>query len=165
VLNAKILRKPLALCDIGDLDGVGSAALFLRRYRNGVVVFMAPNDVKKWWVRAVTWDFVADLPCPGKVRVRADHHRSNTPCAEKEFYDPDAPASAALAIKALGLENDEVAKWIVERAVESDTAKIVTEEARALDVAARVANYAEKLALARLLAEQGPDSLKSELVR
>lgn len=164
-ISAKLLGKPLALCDIGDLDGVGSAALFLRRHRDGVVVLMAPPDVKRWWVRRITWDFVADLPCPGKARIRADHHKSNAPCAEKEFYDPEAPASAALAIKALGLEDDPVARWIVDRAVETDTAKIVTEEARVLDAAIRVANYKEKLSIARLLAEGGPEALKSEIIR
>jgi len=73
-LLAKLRGRPIALCDVGDVDGLASAALFKKRHPEGVVILVGPSDVKKWWVRAFTWDFVADLPCPGKAKVRADHH-------------------------------------------------------------------------------------------
>ncbi len=160
VLLAKASGRPLALCDVGDFDGVGSAAVFLRAKPNGIVVFAAPAEVRKLWARLVMWDFVADLPCPGKAKVRADHHRTNRPCAEREYYDPEAPCAALLAVKAMGLEGDPIAESIAAIAVETDTASIKTEEARMLDAAVRASNYEEKLYIARLLASRGLDALK-----
>ncbi|MFN3804604.1 MAG: Fis family transcriptional regulator [Pyrobaculum sp.] len=154
-LAARIRHKPLALCDGGDVDGIASAALFKRRYPEGVVVLAGPTDVKKLWVKLLTWDFVADLPCPGKARVRADHHKTNTPCAEVEFYDPEAPAAALLAAKALGLEGDPVARELVEAAIQTDTADIRDENIRLLDLAVRHATTKEKLLAVEMLAERG----------
>ncbi|WP_243675674.1 hypothetical protein [Vulcanisaeta distributa] len=70
-LWAKLSNRPLALCDSGDVDGITSAALFLRKYPNGVVVLAAPSEVNRsWWIKSLSWTFVADLPCPGKVLIR-----------------------------------------------------------------------------------------------
>ncbi|MEM1519813.1 MAG: Fis family transcriptional regulator, partial [Pyrobaculum sp.] len=44
-LKGKLMGRPLAMCDIGDVDGIASAALFKRKYPNGVVILMGPNDV------------------------------------------------------------------------------------------------------------------------
>ncbi len=161
---AKVSGRPLALCDVGDFDGVGSAAVFLRARPSGVVVLAAPNEVKKRWVRLVTWDFVADLPCPGKAKVRADHHKTNRPCAEREYYDAEAPCAAILAVKAMGLEGDPIAESIAAIAVETDTANIKTEEARLLDAAVRAASYGEKLYIAGVLAREGLNALKDDRV-
>lgn len=161
-LSAKLRGRPLAMCDIGDVDGIASAALFKRKYPHGVVVLMGPGDVKKWWVKLIKWDFVADLPCPGKARVRADHHKTNRPCAEEEFYDPEAPASAVLAMKALGLENDSVAAELVEAAVQTDTANVTSPRVRLLDLAIRYARDGERYLAVDLLAAKGLAALDDE---
>ncbi|CCC81181.1 hypothetical protein [Thermoproteus tenax] len=165
-LKAKAMGSPLALCDANDVDGIGSAALFLRRFPNGVVVLAYPTDVQRGrWLKWFKWDFVADLPCPGKAKLRADHHATNRPCAEREYYDPDAPASAVLALKALGLSGDPIAEQIAEAARQTDTADIRDDAVRDLDAAVRYARYNEKLALIRALAERGLACLKDAAVR
>ncbi|ADN50140.1 hypothetical protein [Vulcanisaeta distributa] len=159
-LWAKLSNRPLALCDSGDVDGITSAALFLRKYPNGVVVLAAPSEVNRsWWIKRLSWTFVADLPCPGKVLIRADHHRTNKPCAKVEFYDPEAPCSALMAMKALDLENDPIANSLVKVAIETDTANITSEEAEKLDLAVRFASYPEKIFIVRNLAVNGLQAL------
>jgi hypothetical protein len=159
VLAAKLRGRPVALCDGGDVDGLVCAALFKRAYPNGAVVLGAPSDVRRLWVRAVPWDFVADLPCPPRARLRADHHKTNAPCAEVEFYDPDAPAAAALAVKALGLEGDPLAQQLVDAAVQADTASVTDRRVWMLDLAIRYASYGERLAAVELLARKGLSAL------
>jgi phosphoesterase RecJ-like protein len=165
VIAAKLAKRPVALCDAGDVDGIASAALFKRRYPNGYVELMGPTDVRRWWVKLVKWDFVADLPCPGKARIRADHHKTNAPCAEVEFYDPDAPASAVLAAEALGLLEDEVAKQLVDAAVQTDTANVTDPKVKLLDLAIRYADKREKLAAVEKLAQKGLAALEEEPLR
>lgn len=96
---------------------------------------------------------------PGKVLIRADHHRTNKPCAKVEFYDPEAPCSALMAMKALGLENDPIANSLVKVAIETDTANITSEEAEKLDLAVRFASYPEKIFIVRNLAVNGLQAL------
>jgi Exopolyphosphatase-related proteins len=164
-LYAKAAGRPLALCDANDVDGIASAALFLRRHPDGIVVLAYPTDVQRGrWVRWLRWSFVADLPCPGKADLRADHHVTNRPCAAKEFYDPEAPASALLALEALGLSGDPVAEQIAEAARQTDTANIVDEAVRDLDLAVRYASYGEKLLVARALAERGLKALEDPAI-
>ncbi|AEA11654.1 transcriptional regulator, Fis family [Thermoproteus uzoniensis 768-20] len=164
-LYAKIAGRPLALCDANDVDGIASAALFLRRHPDGVVVLAYPTDVQKGrWIKWLRWNFVADLPCPGKADLRADHHVTNKPCAAAEFYDPEAPASAVLALKALGLSGDPVAEEIAEAARQTDTANIVDDAVRDLDLAVRYAKYGEKLLVARALAEKGLKALEDPAI-
>ncbi|NPA24068.1 MAG: Fis family transcriptional regulator [Crenarchaeota archaeon] len=168
VTVARALGRPVALCDVGDPDGVISCAIFVRKYRNATVVLRAPAQVvRSRWLKLVRWDFVADLPCPpgSRVKMRADHHKTNPPCAEKELYDPSAPCAAILAAKLLGLDNDEHVKKIVSIAIESDTANIVTEEAKLIDLAVRYSGYRTKLRMVRLLAEMDVrDVLRDEAV-
>jgi len=153
ILTAYTVKRPLALCDVSDLDGVVCAALFKMKHPEGAVVLAAPSDVRKSiLIRRVRWSFVADLPCPGRALVRADHHASNSPCADREFYDPSAPAAAVLALKALGLEGDERSRRLVELAVETDTARIVSREALLLNDAVKGLGYGGKLRLVDLLA-------------
>ncbi|MBP1448720.1 MAG: Fis family transcriptional regulator [Thermoproteus sp.] len=155
-LAAKALGRPLALCDANDVDGIASAALFLRRHPNGVVVLAYPAEIQRGgWLRWLKWDFVADLPCPGRAEVRADHHETNKPCARSEFYDPEAPASAVLALKALGLKGDSVAEEIAEAARQTDTADIRDEAVRGLDLAVRYASYDEKIRIIKALSREG----------
>ncbi len=166
ILYAKILGRPIALCDMSDVDGITSASLFKIRYPRGIVILALPPEVRRSLViKSTFWTFVADLPCPGKVYIRADHHATNTPCAEKEFYDPKAPASALLALKALGLEGHKIAENLVELAVETDTANIRSREASMLDAAVKGTGYLGKLYLASRLAEIGIEALKENRVR
>jgi len=153
IIKALLLRRPLALCDIGDLDGIVSASLFKMAFPRGVVVLASPPDVTgSILIRAVRWTFVADLPCPGRAVIRADHHETNTPCAETEFYDPSAPAAAVLAAKALGLEGFDRALRLVHLAVEADTASITSWEAELLSDAVKGASYRGKLYIVDALA-------------
>jgi hypothetical protein len=136
-----------------------SAALFKRRYPDAFVVLAHPSSVQRNPLyRLVTWDFVADLPCPGRVKVYADHHVTNKPCAEKSFHDPRAPAAALLALEALGLSEDLEARRLAELAVETDTANITSEEAELLEAAVKGAGYVEKLKLVEELARKGGES-------
>ncbi len=165
ILSGVILQKPLALCDAGDLDGIGSAALFKMKYPNGKIILAYPNEVKSSFLfKLIKWEFVADLPCPGKAKIRADHHETNKPCADNEFFDPNAPASAVLALRALGLENNVIAKTISKYAVETDTANIVSEEARKLDAAVKGSNYVGRVYIAEKLATIGLDILNDKKV-
>lgn len=166
VLAAKLLRRKLGLADAGDPDGVVSAALFKRRYPDAFVVLAHPSSVQRNPLyRLVTWDFVADLPCPGRVKVYADHHVTNRPCAEKSFHDPRAPAAALLALEALGLSEDLEARRLAELAVETDTANITSEEAELLEAAVKGAGYVEKLKLVEELARKGVRVLEEAAVR
>lgn len=161
IIRAKLTGRPIALCDIGDADGLISAALFLMRHPNGLVVFAPPSKVQRGRLyRLVTWDFVADLPCPGKAIIRADHHETNKPCARFEYYDPKAPCSALMAMRALNLSENPTAESLVKVAIETDTAKIVSEEARVIDMVARFSGLSEKAKVAKLLAEAGLNALK-----
>ncbi|WP_069807275.1 Fis family transcriptional regulator [Vulcanisaeta thermophila] len=163
---AKLSNRPVALCDSGDVDGITSAALFLRKYPRGVVILAAPSEIyRSFWIRSVFWNFVADLPCPGKALIRADHHRTNKPCAKVEFYDPEAPCSALMALRALNLEGDPVANDLVKVAIETDTANITSREAEELDLAVRFASYGEKLYIVRNLAVNGLRALGDAKIR
>lgn len=166
IARALIEKRPLALSDAGDVDGVVSATLFKISKPSAEIVLAHPTDVARSPIlRRVYWDFVADLPCPGKAKLRADHHVTNTPCADEEYYDPSAPASALLAYKALSLEGNATATRLVELAVETDTANIKSREALLLDSAVKGAGYRGKLYLVRLLAEKGLDALNDEKVK
>jgi len=165
VIAAKLAKRPVALCDAGDVDGIASAALFKRRHPNGYVELAGPTDVRRWWVKLVRWDFVADLPCPGRANIRADHHKTNKPCAEAEFYDPEAPASAVLAARALGLEGDEVAGQLVEAAVQTDTANVTDPKIKLLDLAVRYAGKRQKLVAVEKLAQKGLAAVDEEPLR
>jgi len=156
ILYGLAAGKPMGLSDMNDVDGITSAALFKRTRPDAVVVLAYPPEVKKGvLIRRVYWDFVADLPCPGKARFRADHHETNKPCADKEYYDPEAPASALLAMRGLGLEGDPVAEALVKVAVETDTARIESREAELLDAAVKGAGYRGRLYLVERLAREG----------
>jgi hypothetical protein len=166
IVRALLRGRPLALSDAGDVDGIVSAVLFKMVEPSAEIVLAHPQDVLRSLVlRSVYWDFVADLPCPGKARLRADHHKTNPPCADEEFYDPSAPASAYLAMKALSLEDDPRASTLVSLAIETDTADIKSQEALLLDSAVKGAGYKGRVRLVRLLAEEGLDALKHEDVQ
>ncbi|OYT28937.1 MAG: Fis family transcriptional regulator [Thermofilum sp. ex4484_82] len=167
-LKAKILGKKLALSHEEDADGIVSAALFLRKYPEAILVLGRPQEIRRDklnWINLFTWDFVADLPCPKKAKIRVDHHKTNTPCAEIEYYDPEAPCAAILALKALKLENDPEMVRLVELAIQTDTANIKEDDAWDLNDAVKGADYKGRLWLAQALAREGLSALKNYRVK
>lgn len=164
-LLAKIRGRPLCLSHSQDVDGIVSAVLYLIKRPDAVVILARPHEVIKGWFSWFTWDFVADLPCPKKAKIRVDHHKSNPPCADVEYYDPNAPCAAILALKALGLEGNQLAESLVEMAVEADTANIVSARTWDLNDAIKAASYRERVRLVRELAMKGIRTLDEEWVR
>ncbi|MCD6458832.1 MAG: Fis family transcriptional regulator [Thermoproteales archaeon] len=167
-LKAKILGKKLALSHEEDADGIVSAALFLRKYPEAILVLGRPQEIRRDklnWINLFTWDFVADLPCPKKAKIRVDHHKTNTPCAEIEYYDPEAPCAAILALKALKLENDPEMVRLVKLAIQTDTANIKEDDAWDLNDAVKGAGYKGRLWLAQALAREGLSALKNDRVK
>jgi len=167
-LKAKLLKRKLALSHEEDADGIVSAALYLMVYPDAVLVLARPQEVRRTslnWLNLFTWDYVADLPCPRKAKLRVDHHVTNEPCAEVEFYDPGAPCAAALALEALGLKGNPRAELLVELARQTDTASIVDQRAWDLNDAVKGADYGGRLYLAVELARRGLEVLDEERVR
>ncbi|RLE65426.1 MAG: Fis family transcriptional regulator [Thermoprotei archaeon] len=167
-LAAKFRRRRLALTHEEDADGIVSGALYLRVYPDAVLILARPQEIKRDainWFNLFIWDYVADLPCPKKAKLRVDHHKTNTPCAEIEYYDPEAPSAATLALKALNLENDPEMVKLVELTKQTDTANIVDDEAWDLNDAVKGADYEGRLWLAYELAKRGLEVLKDEKVK
>ena len=164
-LLAKVRRRPLCLSHSQDVDGIVSAVLYLIKKPNAVVVLARPHEVTKGWFSWFTWDFVADLPCPRRAKIRVDHHKSNPPCADTEYYDPNAPCAAILALKALGLKGNRLAEKLVKMAIEADTANIVSTETWDLNDAIKAASYRERVRLIRELAIKGIEVLNEEWIR
>ena len=168
VVKARAMLRRVGLSHGNDADGIVCAALFLRRHPKGRVVLAEPWEIKPtWtcWFNWVAWDYVADLPCPFRARLHVDHHRTGRPCAKREFFNPEAPSAASLAIKALELEGDEVAVKLVELANECDTASIRSQEAWDLNDAVKGASLDDRLKLAYMLAREGLDALRDDEVR
>jgi len=166
VIIAKIRGRPIALTHIKDVDGIVCGALYLKKHPDAFLVLAEPSEMRGPfnWFKLFKWNFVADLPCPGKAVMRADHHKTNKPCAEKEAYNPDAPSAGILALKLLGLENDEEAVKLAELSVDADTATFKLEETWKLNFAIKGANYKGKLYIARMLALKGLKALEDEKI-
>ncbi|RLF16511.1 MAG: Fis family transcriptional regulator [Thermoprotei archaeon] len=167
-VKAKVLFRKVGLSHGNDADGIACAALFLRRYPKGKVLLAEPWEIKPtWscWFNWIAWDFVADLPCPFRVKLHVDHHRTGRPCAKREFFDPEAPSAASLAIKALELEDDPVARRLVELANECDTASIRSQEAWDLNDAVKGGGLEDRVKLAYMLATRGLEALKDKEAR
>ncbi|MEM2025819.1 MAG: DHH family phosphoesterase [Desulfurococcaceae archaeon] len=164
VLWAKLAGKQTCLSHSSDADGVVCAALFLRALRGrGVVVLAEPYDIQGGgWLNLFKWDYVMDLPCPSKALAFVDHHKTNRPskAVERLYHDPSAPSAAALAIRALNLENDDVSLKLVELANECDMANIKSEDAWNLNDAVKGCPKDERLNLARLLSTRGLEAFE-----
>ena len=168
-LAAKVLRRPLLLSHEEDADGIISAALYVRVNPRAKVVLAKPQEIRREaklnWLNWFTWDFVADLPCPRKVKVRVDHHKTNPPCASTEYYDPNAPSAAIMVLKVLGLNADEEARRLAEISVETDTGNIRSEDAWLLNDAVKGADYSSKVKLVYMLAKYGLRALEFKEVK
>ena len=168
-LVAKIKRKPLILSHSGDADGILSAAIALRKFGDAEVELAEPYEIQKGGLfnlfDIIQWDIVADLPCPKGAKLWIDHHKTNKPCGKRYVYDPSAPCAAVLVLKALGLEDDEVARRLAEIAVQTDTASIRDEVAWKVYDAVKGSNRDGRLFLVKLFARQGLKALEQPTVQ
>lgn len=168
-IYAKLKGVKLGLSHEDDVDGIVSGALFLRKFPSSILVLAQPYDIEKrifCWYNWVMWDYVADLPCPLKVRMYVDHHKTNFPRnVEISYYDPQAPSAASLAIIALRLEDDYISKKLVQIANDADTGTFSFEESILLNDAIKGANYYGKLYIVRKMSEVGLNVLKDENVK
>ncbi|MCS7139394.1 MAG: DHHA1 domain-containing protein [Candidatus Nezhaarchaeota archaeon] len=165
VLWAKLTRRSVCLSHSSDVDGIVCAALFLRATKGkGLVVLAEPYEIKSRgsWTKVFKWDYVLDLPCPSRASVFIDHHETNkpTPTVNEAYYDPKAPSAASLAVKAFKLEDDQVARKLIELANECDTANIVSDEGWDLNDAVKGSPISERVKLAKLLSEMGIEALR-----
>lgn len=165
ILKAKVLSRKLALSHSGDADGIVSAALYVMSNPSAEIVLAEPWDVDKGLINMVAWDFVADLPCPRKAKLRVDHHATNQPKAKLEYHEVAAPSSAAVALKALNLEDNALAQQLVALANECDTASISSADAWDLNDAVKGGSYRDKVKLAKLLAREGVSALRRSELR
>ncbi len=166
-LIGKIAKKKLALSHEDDVDGIVSASLYLIKYPNAQLVLAQPREIQRKysWYNLFTWDYVADLPCPKKVYLYVDHHKSNIPRGVVNFHNANAPSAASLAIKALNLEDNEIASTLVEIANDADTGRYELKETILLNDAVKGSNYNGKIYLAKKLAELGLKALDLPIVR
>mgnify|MGYP000014572279 CR=1 FL=1 len=164
-IYAKLKNLKLGLSHEDDVDGIVSASLFLRKFPNSVLILGQPSEIKDsifCWYNWITWDFVADLPCPARVKVYADHHKTNKPKrVEVLYYNPQAPSAASLTIIALGLEGDKISEEIVKVANDADTGRYSLEESILLNDAIKGADYHGKLYIAREMSKIGLEVLKN----
>lgn len=163
----KLFNRKIGVSHEDDVDGIVSATLFLRRFKKSIIVLAQPSEIEKKpsWYDLITWDYVADLPCPRRVILYVDHHKSNVPHGKINFHDPNAPSAASLAIKALNLEDDEISQKLVELANDSDTGRYELKETWLLNDAIKGANYKGKIYLVRKLAHQGLNALKDPIIQ
>ncbi len=168
-LVSKLRQKPLVLSHSGDADGILSAAIALRKFRDAEIELAEPYEIQRGGLlnlyNLVQWDIVADLPCPKRAKLWVDHHKTNKPCTKKYVYDPLAPCAAVLVLKALKLENDEVARKFAKIATQTDTASIRDEVAWKVYDAVKGSNREGRLLLVKLFAEQGLKALEQPVVR
>ncbi len=108
-----------------DIDGIASAALILIKYPNADIDFLSVTEAME---TEESYDIVADLPKSKNAKVNIDHHESNLERLKREgrlnptdLIDPSSPSAARLVARYLGLENNPIAKEIVEMADYADT--------------------------------------------
>jgi len=164
----KLIGRKLVMSHVEDADGIASAAIALRKYRNALLYLTTPAHLNKAgkysWINLIGWDIVCDLPCPARTFLWVDHHKTNVSRAKKAFHDPEAPCAAILLLKALNLEEDPIARKLAELAVQTDTANITTQEAWDLNDAVKGSPTHEREWLAKQLALKGLEALKDSKV-
>jgi len=143
-----------------DIDGIACAALFLLVDPSASIKFLTVYEANE---TEEEFDFVADLPkCP-KCKANIDHHKSNLEklinsgrLSKKDLVDPSSPSAAFLVMKYFNLEDNPVAREIVEIANNADRG-IFTEKTMLLDkiikLHMRDQNYLRKIAI--ILARKG----------
>ena len=145
---------------ISDCDGICSAALILRRYPHAEIDFHSNQSILS---SQEPYDLVVDLPKPINAKVNIDHHYTNLERLKKEgrldnddVIDPKAPSAASLLINYLNLNNDPVAKELVEMANLTDTGNF-TEELLKLDKIIKASQDDKEFLyyLAKVLSEKG----------
>jgi len=150
-----------------DIDGISSAALFLIKFPEAEIRFLSVYEAQQ---TEEEFDYSVDLPKTKNTKINIDHHKSNyerlineKKLSKSDMIDPNAPSAASLVIKYLGLEDNQIAKEIVEMANQADTGNL-NEKLLKLD---RVIKYyvtdQEKLRkIAEALARYGKNFEKDE---
>ncbi|MGQ4832848.1 MAG: hypothetical protein ACP6IS_02980 [Candidatus Asgardarchaeia archaeon] len=159
-----------AAAHIADCDGIISAALILRKHPNTTIDFHTTESIVH---STEDYDIVVDLPKSPNAKVNIDHHISNLEnlrakgaLGKNDIIDPDAPSAASVLIKYLGLENDPIAKELVEMANIADTGG-VSDETIILDKLIKSnQNDVDFLRyLAKVLSEKGKKFLEDEKIK
>ena len=159
-----------AAAHIADCDGIISAALILRKYPNARIDFHTTESIVN---SREDYEIVVDLPKSPNAKANIDHHISNLEnlkakgtLTENDKIEPNAPSAASVLIKYLGLENDEIAKELVEMANIADTGG-VSEETVILDKLIKSNQNDQEFLryLAKVLSEKGKKFLEDEIIK
>ncbi len=154
-----VLRMKVAVHS-EDIDGISCAALFLLIDPNATIKFLTVYEAN---VTDEEFDFIADLPKCAKCRVNIDHHKSNLDrliksgrLSSRDLIDPSAPSAAMLVMKYFKLENNPIAREIVEIANKADRG-ILTEKTILLDkiIKLHIRDQNYLLKIAEVLARMG----------
>ncbi|MHA2294600.1 MAG: DHH family phosphoesterase [Candidatus Hodarchaeales archaeon] len=156
-----------------DLDGLGSAALFLRYQRlirSNKEVKIAFRSVNEMLSSKENFDYSFDLPKSGD-EINIDHHYSNYQRLSKEnrlkpedLVDPESPAAAVLVYRYFfnneKLKKDEVAQEIRDLSVAADSTGL-PEKFRILDYLIKWYGDFDKMLrnIAEILANHGYNSI------
>lgn len=159
-----------AATHISDCDGIISAALILRKFPDAIIDFHTIDSIKQ---SLIEYDIVVDLPKSPKALVNIDHHESNFEnlkktgrLTEKDMVVPDAPSAASVLIKYLKLEDDPIARELVEMANIADTGGY-TDETIILDKLIKASQHDIDFLryLAKVLSLKGKKFLEDEKLK
>lgn len=153
-----------------DLDGICSAALFIRKYGNKVEIkYASVNEAKELHQSGFSPDYTCDLPKIGRS-INIDHHKSNyenllanNRISEGDSINFTAPSATDLVFRHLEFLNDPIALQIRELGNLADTAQL-PKEYKPLDVIVNMnsSNYVILRDISALLAFEGKNILKTE---
>jgi len=156
-----------------DFDGICSAALFIRKFGDGIdIIFATVQQAKQFSDEKLLVDYTCDLP---KVHqsVNIDHHQTNfddlyasNRLTPDDLVKPDTPSATDLVYQYLGFENDLIADQIRELGHLADTARLPLEY-KPLDIVLNlnVDNSTFLRTISQLLAQQGKGILKTEWLK
>lgn len=165
--DLKSIKEPIRLATHNaDLDGIGSAALFIRACkkinRSYSIKYMSVDDAK---ISDLELDFVTDLP-KIKNAINIDHHQSNfenllkeEKITDEDRIKPKEPSAAKIVYNYLHnnyFSNDKIAEEIEQISTLSDQGKI-PKFFRKIDILIKnYPNQHEKLLkISELFAEKG----------
>lgn len=153
-----------------DLDGICSAALFIRKYGNNVEIqYASVKEAKELHQSGFSPDYTCDLPKIGRS-INIDHHKSNyedlvtnNRMSEDDLVNPKASSATELVFRYLKFSDDPVALQIRELGNLADTAQLPMEY-KPLDVILNLnnSNYIVMRDISNLLALEGKNILETE---
>jgi oligoribonuclease NrnB/cAMP/cGMP phosphodiesterase (DHH superfamily) len=150
-----------------DLDGICSAALFIRKFGSDIeIIYTTVNEAKQISKGNIIVDYTCDLPKVGDS-INIDHHRSNyerlietNNLTPYDRVDPKAASATDLVYTFLGFADDVISEEIRNLGHLADTANL-PDEYRPLDIVLNMNNDNKTFLreLSELLAEKGKDIL------